>query len=474
MFFTYLRRELRRRSRQALVVAAGLAIGIGLVITVSAASAGVKTAQGEVLHSLYGVGTDITVSKTVTAGSGGPQRFRFGSGGPGGGAKAGTKVSRETLRPSAGATTLPAGDVAKAAASNGASAATDGLVLTETSFSGTIPSGSSEGGRAGAGAGAAGGSQAGGGSSSFSINNTSVDGVQISSSNVGPLTSSQVTKGRYFTQADNNAKVAIVSSSYATQHSVTVGSAITVVANKLTVIGVAQLSSGSAEIFLPLGTAQSLAGLKGDVTTIFVSASSSSGVTALASDLQKTIPGSTVATSESLANQVSGSLQSASTLATSLGKWLSVAALAVAFLIAGLLMMATVSRRVREFGTLKAIGWRTRRIVGQVMGEGLALGIAGGLGGIVLGILGAEVISAVAPSLSATTGAPTAGGAAVPALSRASSAAHTVLVHLTAPLQGGTLGIAVALALAGGLVAGAFGSWRAARLRPAAALRRVA
>ena len=52
MFFTYLRRELRRRMRQAVFIALGLALGVGLVITVTAASAGVKNAQGTVLHAL--------------------------------------------------------------------------------------------------------------------------------------------------------------------------------------------------------------------------------------------------------------------------------------------------------------------------------------------------------------------------------------------------------------------------------------
>ena len=69
MFFTYLRRELRRRARQASIIALGLALGIGLVITVTALSSGVKNAQGEVLHSLYGQDTDITVTKTPAAGS---------------------------------------------------------------------------------------------------------------------------------------------------------------------------------------------------------------------------------------------------------------------------------------------------------------------------------------------------------------------------------------------------------------------
>ena len=74
MFFTYLWRELRRRMRQAIFIVIGLALGIGLVITVTAASAGVKNAQASVLHSLYGVGTDITVTKEPTASSTNPTR----------------------------------------------------------------------------------------------------------------------------------------------------------------------------------------------------------------------------------------------------------------------------------------------------------------------------------------------------------------------------------------------------------------
>ena len=62
MYFTYILRELRRRLKQSLVIA----LGIALVITVSSASAGVKNAQRQVLVSLYGVGTDMTVTRTET------------------------------------------------------------------------------------------------------------------------------------------------------------------------------------------------------------------------------------------------------------------------------------------------------------------------------------------------------------------------------------------------------------------------
>jgi ABC-type antimicrobial peptide transport system permease subunit len=46
-------------------------------------------------------------------------------------------------------------------------------------------------------------------------------------------------------------------------------------------------------------------------------------------------------------------------------------------------------------------------------------------------------------------------------------------VHLSAPITIDIIVLAVVLALAGGIIAGSFGNWRAARLRPATALSRV-
>jgi ABC-type lipoprotein release transport system permease subunit len=52
-------------------------------------------------------------------------------------------------------------------------------------------------------------------------------------------------------------------------------------------------------------------------------------------------------------------------------------------------------------------------------------------------------------------------------------AAQTVTVQLAAPISLDLVLLAVGLALAGGLLAGALGGWRASRLRPADALRRL-
>ena len=99
MFLTYLLRELRRRMRQAIFIALGLALGVGLVITVIAASDGVSATQGTVLHSLYGVGTDVTVTQSPAAGSGGGTRFNFAGGQPG----------QEAPAPASAGTSWPAG-----------------------------------------------------------------------------------------------------------------------------------------------------------------------------------------------------------------------------------------------------------------------------------------------------------------------------------------------------------------------------
>ena len=154
---------------------------------------------------------------------------------------------------------------------------------------------------------------------------------------------------------------------------------------------------------------------------------------------------------------------SAASLADNLGKWLSVAVLAAAFGLAILLTMAAVTRRVREFGTLKALGWRSRRIIGQVLGESIAIGIAGGWPRR-LGYGGAALIDKLAPKLSASTG-PAATASGVAGSSRSRSAADHAHGLRDADRAGHarricSRGLAVPRA-----ARGMFGGWRAARLR---------
>lgn len=484
MFMTYLLRELRRRMRQAVFVAAGLALGIGLVITVIAASTGVSNSQGAVLHSLYGVGTDVTVTQPPAAGSGRPPSFGFGGGATG---QAGSSFSRNVLR-APGLGTLKSSSVTTISGLADVSAASGSLSLTDLSLSGTIPSGSGQAasGQAGSGQGGPGG---GGANGSISSSTFSVTGIDPAGDALGPLSSATITSGHGITTAESNSNVAVVDSNYAASQNLKVGSAITVAGKTFTVVGIAKAaqSTSTSNVYIPLARAQSLAGMTNEVNTIYVSAASSADISAVSKEISASLPKATVTTSSDLASQVTGSLSSASSLANSLGKWLAVAVMAAAFFIASILTISAVSRRVREFGTLKAMGWRSRRIIRQIMGEALVIGIVGGIAGVALGFGGAALIQSLAPPLTASTStAPpsAAGGAAGGAsrfgagaggggLGRAAAAGHTVSVHLTAPVTLGAVGLAVVLAILGGLIAGSFGGWRAVRLRPAAALARV-
>lgn len=57
----------------------GLALGSALVITVNSVSAGMTQAQDKVLKSLYGLGTDMTLTKARSAPTAGSsQGPRFG------------------------------------------------------------------------------------------------------------------------------------------------------------------------------------------------------------------------------------------------------------------------------------------------------------------------------------------------------------------------------------------------------------
>jgi ABC-type lipoprotein release transport system permease subunit len=519
MFFTYLRRELRRRMRQAVFIALGIALGIGLVITVTAAASGVKNAQGTVLHALYGVGTDVTVTKTPAAGSFTPGSFGFGfRTGTTKRPAAGTKIDTSTLAAGATLGSISSSSIATVADLHDVSAAAGGLTLNDRTLSGTIPAINTSGGGSGGFGGGGAGSGGGGGSfrANFTTNTFGVDGVDIGSGELGPLSSGTISSGRTFTTADASSDVALVDSSYATQNKLSVGSTIAIGNSKGTttnfkVVGIVTEPAGDnpSDVYIPIGVAQSLANMKNDVNTVYVAANSSSAIGTVTSEIKQALPSDTVTNSSDLASEVTGSLSSASSLANNLGKWLAIAVLIAAFGLAILLTMAAVSRRVREFGTLKALGWKSRRIIGQVMGESVAIGIMGGVIGVGLGIAGAELVSKLSHKLTAvvgqTTGSATpggarqfgfggAGGAGTGAggtgggggggggfgggggggFRPATSASHTVAVHLSASVSTNVILLAVLLGVAGGLLAGIFGGWRAARLRPADALSKVA
>jgi putative ABC transport system permease protein len=491
MLATYVRRELANRRKQTFIIAAGMALAIALVIIVSGVSAGVKNAQSSVLQSVYGVGTDITVSAPASAqpaspqqGQGGGPRFDFGAG-AGTSTSAGQQLATSRLTVSRSSTPIDAAAVTAAAKTKNVAAAAGVLSLTNTSFSGTLPNFQQRG--TGSSPTPSGGSDGAGGSS-FTVDSFTVLGLDPSGMSVGPLSSATLTSGRSFSSSDVGKDVAVLDASYAKSASKALGGSLDIGGTSFTVIGIVSAtgsdSSTASNVYIPLDVAQTLSSETGKVTSVYVKAASSSAISQIKADLNTALPGTTVSTQADLASSVSGSLGTAGDLIANLGTWLSVAVLAAAFCIAILFTLSGVTRRTREFGTLKAIGWSNRSIVRQVAGESVVQGLMGGVIGVAVGLLGILVVNAVSPSLSGTvsTGASVAGsggtgpaaGGGFGAAAQAAAKAATSTVALQAPVTGWVIVAAVGLAVIGGLLAGAVGGWRAAHLRPAAAFRSVA
>jgi len=473
-FFTFLRRELRRRMRQSVFIALGLALGVGLVVTVMAVSSGMQAAQAAVLQGLYGIGTDLTVTKAPPAfdanSSNGGFRITMGPNGAEVCDNGKCSTGAQTVDNLNGLSYGPVGyaTVAEIARLGHVQAVGGGLVLTDQQM--TVPAAVAQGAALPT-------------STSFYV-----DGVDFLHSTLGPFSSGTVTSGRSFTRADATdatADVAVVDTDYAAAHSLHVGSTVTVAKTAFTIIGLLTQPQGSQppDVYIPLARAQALAtsqgkALTGDVNSIYVTAQSAADIPTVQQEIAKLLPSYTVTSSSSLADEVTGSLANISKLISSLGTWLAVLVLATAFAVAGLLTIAAVTRRVREFGTLKALGWRSRRVIAQVMGESAVIGVFGGLLGVGVGFLGSAIIDGVAPTLSATvvtaTGqhlvSSTPGGSSVtdPTITR------TVPIAMSAPVTVDAVLLAVLLAVIGALLAGSLGSWRIAQLRPADALARVA
>jgi ABC-type antimicrobial peptide transport system permease subunit len=396
----------------------------------------------------------------------------------------GEKFNRSRVMTSPGQQSISDEKLEQIAALDGVAAATGSISMTVINVSGEFAQVMQQGGEDGAPS----SDQLSGGSAQqgqaqmapIDVSSFSVAGVETTDLELGPLSSAQVTSGRSLTSADADARVMLVTRAYAKQNSLQVGDTKKIDGRKFEVVGIVALPAGStsSDLYIPLAWAQKLSDNEDKINQIYVQADSAENITAVKQGIKEILPKATVTTSEDLASQVSGSLSSASSLADRLGTWLAVAALIAAFAVASLLTVSAVSRRVREFGTLKALGWRSRRIVGQVLGESMVMGVLGAVLGVVLGVAGAQLIAAFSPALEATMGnavqVPQGGPPGMQEAADAlGGAAQTVTVALTAPVSLELVGIAVALALAGALVAGAFGGWRASRLRPADALRRV-
>jgi putative ABC transport system permease protein len=570
-YLRYLRRELVLRKTRTILTVLGLAVGVSLVIAVSALSRGLDRAQAKALDPLSSIGTDLTVTlapqQSQDSGAGGG----FPGGGFGGGreviqanqsvitdlsklGKPGDKFVHDFFLPGT-QLTFPQSSATQIAKVTGVASVSSGLVLAAVHQSGTVPkivakikAGGQQlridrpitpptaaefaamqacfakaGIQFGGGGGGAGGGlvpgQGGGGlrggqnggsggdrsafqkclparlrrfrqtittpeqtlqqvvnppQTNIASSAYTIAGVDPTTPGIGVVTASLVSRGKFITaSAGGGSHQALLANSYASQHGLKVGSKLNLNGTVFTVVGLVRppLGGQTADVYISLPELQVLASQKGNVNVVLVRAESGASVGAVQKQIEEQFPRAQVASAKQVADSISGSLVDASNLSHRLGTALALLAAAAAFLLAILLTLSSVGKRVRELGTLKALGWTQWQVVRQVMGESLAQGILGGLLGVVLGVAVAAAIGTFGPTLTASSH--TGGGSGFFGLGQVTARSVSDQVALTAPIAVGVLLAGFLLAVVGGLIAGGAGSFRASRLRPADALRQV-
>jgi len=479
----YIGAELRRRRGRTVLTALGLGVGVATVVAVAALSAGLDDAQSEVLEPLAGVGTDLSATRPlVVSEEGGQEGFAIGPG-----AELSAKEQRRLERENGGGRvaltdqgepgerftdqnfmstdlSFPEREVDSVAAIDGVADAAPALTLNSVTVSGKVPERAETGEPQ---------LQIGGPPESIDFEQSSVTGVDVLSPELALVTPDRITEGHYLRAGEKDG--AILTTAYAEQNGIELGDQVEVGVERFDVVGLASAGLGgeSSDIYVHLSELQRLSDRQGRVNVLRVRAANSDQVASVAAAIESDFRGSDVTTAQDLADQVTGSLSDAQDLSGTLGTALAAVALLGAILIASLLTLSSVAKRTRELGTLKAIGWRGRQVVRQVAGESLAQGLLGGAVGAALGVGAAALIGALGISLEASVAALEGGPVLRGPGEAAEATAATTEVVLGAPVDPSLVLLAVGLAACGGLIAGAAGAARAARLRPAEALRSV-
>jgi putative ABC transport system permease protein len=124
------------------------------------------------------------------------------------------------------------------------------------------------------------------------------------------------------------------------------------------------------------------------------------------------------------------------------------------------MMLYTVRERTKEISTFKAIGFSNMNVMSQFLLEGVLLSLVAGAVGIAIGYVAAPTLSSI---LLPAVGSSSSGGFML----AGTTSGQTGTVTLTPQLMLEVFGAAVLLGAVGSL----YPAWRAAKIRPAEAMR---
>ena len=140
---------------------------------------------------------------------------------------------------------------------------------------------------------------------------------------------------------------------------------------------------------------QNLTNNDGKISVIAVKVTDNANVTSVSQAIEKAYPNQiTATTAADQANRISQGLGAIDTASAAISL--------LAIVIGGIgiinVMIMSVYERTREIGVLKAVGWRSRRILTMILGESIILTLAAAVVGILMGFIGVEVLLNVLPT----------------------------------------------------------------------------
>jgi len=288
------------------------------------------------------------------------------------------------------------------------------------------------------------------------------------------LLPSNITAGRNLQAGDGG--VVVLQERVANYFGVGVGGTVSILGQNFNVVGIEGYDPvNETAAYMSLTDAQTLTSNIGNVTSYKVFVDNVNNVQSVATEkigvmypkLSVSIAASLVDSVIQMQTQTSEELQMAQASMSQIQSTGTMEIAVVTLVVAAIvlfIMLYTVRERTREIGTLKALGASSMAILGQFMLEGILLSLIAGIVGTVIGTVGATSLANLLLPHPTQAGNSTVSTAGV-SIGSASSASISVTITPELVLLG--LGVAVLLGALGSL----YPAWRAARTRPAEAMR---
>jgi putative ABC transport system permease protein len=287
------------------------------------------------------------------------------------------------------------------------------------------------------------------------------------------LLPSNITAGQNLQAGDSG--VVVLQERVADHFNVQVGGTVNILNKTFQVVGIEGYTPlNETAAYMNLNDAQAVTNNTDNVTDFKVFADNVTTVEDVASKISIMYPKLSVSIAASLVDsviqmqtQTNEELQMAQTSMSQIQSTGTMEIAVVTVVVAAIvlfIMLYTVRERTREIGTLKALGASSMAVLGQFMLEGILLSLIAGIVGIVIGTVGATSLANLLLPRPTQAGNSTISSTSV-SIGSASSASISVTITPELVLLG--LGVAVLLGALGSL----YPAWRAARTRPAEAMR---